>query len=87
MIITGQQYMNLMRNTNRVQSRESFQEYFGCLYVIDLPEHKRELVFKSPEHETMFMLKYSQAMNDNVLDRLYQELIATAEALQNANKT
>lgn len=86
MIITGQQYMNLLRNTNRVQSKDSFQEYFGC-HVIDLDDNERELVFKSPEHETMFLLKYSDSMNYSILNNLFEELIATANALANADKT
>lgn len=86
MIITGQQYMNLFRNTNQVQSKDSFQEYFGC-HVIDLDNHERELVFESPEHETMFLIKYSDAMNYSILNELFEDLIATANALENAKKT
>lgn len=86
MIITEQQFMNLVRNITQSKAKDSFKRYFGCS-VINLDDHKRELVFKSPEHETMFMLKYSQAMNYNILDELYVELVAAANALEKANKT
>lgn len=68
MIIDNRQYWNLIRSIGGLRFRQDteWEEYFGCR-IIGLPDQSRWLIFDNPKHETMFKLKYEDAMNQDAI--------------------